>query len=53
MEMGPGWLIQTLDSEPVPDLDSFISVIKGLPDGKRVPITYCSGLFSALNMLSG
>jgi hypothetical protein len=40
--MGPGWMIQTVDSKPVPDLDSFIKVIQGLQDGKRVPMTYCS-----------
>jgi hypothetical protein len=39
---GPSWLIMTLDSKPVADLDEFIRVIQGLKDGSRVPITYSS-----------
>ncbi|KAH7328221.1 trypsin-like cysteine/serine peptidase domain-containing protein [Stachybotrys elegans] len=35
-----GWIIQTVDHKKVPDLDSFIEVMKGIPDRARVVITY-------------
>ncbi|TKA63716.1 Pro-apoptotic serine protease [Cryomyces minteri] len=35
-----GWLIQTIDNKPTPDLDSFIEVMKAIPDRSRVVVTY-------------
>ncbi|TVY60689.1 Pro-apoptotic serine protease, partial [Lachnellula suecica] len=35
-----GWIIQTLDHKPTPDLDAFIKVAKGIPDRSRVVVTY-------------
>lgn len=35
-----GWLIQSIDHKPTPDLDSFVEVMKGVPDRARVVVTY-------------
>ncbi|KAK6199577.1 signaling-associated PDZ domain-containing protein [Scheffersomyces amazonensis] len=35
-----GWLLETVDDKPTPDLDAFIEVMKQIPDRSRVPITY-------------
>ncbi|CZT09993.1 related to C.jejuni serine protease [Rhynchosporium agropyri] len=35
-----GWIIQTVDHKKTPDLDSFIEVMKGIPDRSRVVVTY-------------
>lgn len=35
-----GWLIQTIDNKPTPDLDTFIEVMKAIPDRSRVVVTY-------------
>ncbi|ORY51539.1 trypsin-like serine protease [Rhizoclosmatium globosum] len=37
-----GWIIESIDSKPCPNLDAFIEAIKGIPDRKRVPVTYYS-----------
>ena len=35
-----GWLIESIDQKKTPDLDSFIEVMKGIPDRARVVVTY-------------
>ncbi|KAF2760032.1 nuclear serine protease HtrA2/Nma111, partial [Pseudovirgaria hyperparasitica] len=35
-----GWVVQTIDNKPTPDLDTFIQVMKAIPDKARVVITY-------------
>lgn len=35
-----GWLVQTVDHKPTPDLDTFIEVMKGVADRSRVVVTY-------------
>jgi S1-C subfamily serine protease len=35
-----GWLIQTVDNKKTPDLDTFIEVMKNIPDKARVVVTY-------------
>nr|POE93409.1 pro-apoptotic serine protease [Quercus suber] len=35
-----GWLVQTVDNKPTPDLDAFIEVMKQVPDRSRVVVTY-------------
>lgn len=35
-----GWLVQSIDNKPTPNLASFIEVIKNVPDRSRVVITY-------------
>ncbi|KAI1874853.1 uncharacterized protein JN550_002282 [Neoarthrinium moseri] len=35
-----GWMIQSVDKKKTPDLDTFIEVMKGIPDRKRVVVTY-------------
>ncbi|TAQ91300.1 hypothetical protein B7494_g376 [Chlorociboria aeruginascens] len=35
-----GWIIQTIDHKKTPDLNSFIEVMKGIPDRARVVVTY-------------
>ncbi|KAK5168987.1 uncharacterized protein LTR77_006296 [Saxophila tyrrhenica] len=35
-----GWLVQTIDHKPTPDLDTFVEVMKGIPDRSRVVVTY-------------
>lgn len=35
-----GWLIQSVDQRETPDLDTFIEVMKGIPDRERVVFTY-------------
>lgn len=35
-----GWLIQTIDHKKTPDLETFIEVMKNVPDKARVVITY-------------
>lgn len=35
-----GWMIQSVDKKPTPDLETFIEVMNGIPDKKRVVVTY-------------
>ncbi|KAH7275321.1 trypsin-like cysteine/serine peptidase domain-containing protein [Fusarium solani] len=35
-----GWIVQTVDHKKVPDLKTFIEVMKGIPDRARVVVTY-------------
>ena len=35
-----GWLVQSIDHKPTPDLDTFIEVMKAIPDRSRVVVTY-------------
>lgn len=35
-----GWIVQTIDHKKVPDLDTFVQVVKGIPDRARVVVTY-------------
>lgn len=35
-----GWIIDTVDQKPTPDLDAFIEVMKTIPDRARVVISY-------------
>ena len=35
-----GWLIQSIDNKPTPDLATFIEVMKAIPDRSRVVVTY-------------
>lgn len=35
-----GWVIDAVDNNETPDLDTFIEVMKGIPDRKRVPVRY-------------
>lgn len=35
-----GWMIQSVDHKKTPDLDTFIEVMKRIPDKKRVVVTY-------------
>ncbi|KAI0014410.1 Pro-apoptotic serine protease NMA111 [Xylariaceae sp. FL0662B] len=35
-----GWMIQSVDQKKTPDLDTFIDVVKQIPDRKRVVVTY-------------
>lgn len=35
-----GWIIQSVDHKKVPDLDTFIQVVKGIPDKARIVVTY-------------
>ncbi|TPX08446.1 uncharacterized protein E0L32_010063 [Thyridium curvatum] len=35
-----GWILQTVDHKKVPDLETFIEVMKGIPDKARVVVTY-------------
>jgi S1-C subfamily serine protease len=35
-----GWLIQSIDHKPTPDLTTFIDVMKNIPDRSRVVVTY-------------
>lgn len=35
-----GWLIQSIDNKPTPDLDTFIEVMRAIPDRSRVVVTY-------------
>jgi S1-C subfamily serine protease len=35
-----GWLIQEVDNQPTPNLDTFIEVMKKIPDRKRIVIQY-------------
>ncbi|RKF77921.1 Pro-apoptotic serine protease NMA111 [Golovinomyces cichoracearum] len=35
-----GWIIQTVDHKKTPDLDTFIEVMKMIPDRARVVVTY-------------
>ncbi|KAI1334876.1 Pro-apoptotic serine protease NMA111 [Xylariaceae sp. FL0016] len=35
-----GWMIQSVDQKKTPDLDTFIEVMKHIPDRKRVMVTY-------------
>ena len=35
-----GWIIEAVDQKPTPDLDTFIEVMKGIPDRSRVVLSY-------------
>ena len=35
-----GWIIDAVDQKPTPDLDSFIEVVKSIPDRARVVLSY-------------
>ena len=35
-----GWLVQSIDHKPTPGLDTFIEVMKEIPDRSRVVVTY-------------
>ncbi|KAK4159782.1 trypsin-like cysteine/serine peptidase domain-containing protein [Cladorrhinum sp. PSN259] len=35
-----GWILQTVNQKPVPDLDTFIEVMKSVPDKSRIVVTY-------------
>ncbi|KAK0248555.1 Pro-apoptotic serine protease [Friedmanniomyces endolithicus] len=35
-----GWLVQSVDNKPTPDLDTFVDVMKSVPDRSRVVVTY-------------
>jgi pro-apoptotic serine protease NMA111 len=35
-----GWLLDTVDQKPTPDLDAFIEVMQSIPDKARVVISY-------------
>ncbi|OQV08280.1 PDZ-like domain-containing protein [Cladophialophora immunda] len=35
-----GWIIDTVDQKPTPDLDTFIEVMKTIPDRSRIVISY-------------
>jgi len=35
-----GWLVQSIDHKPTPDLDTFVAVMKAVPDRSRVVVTY-------------
>lgn len=35
-----GWILQTIDNKKVPDLETFIQVVKNIPDKARVVVTY-------------
>lgn len=35
-----GWLLESVDDKPTPDLDTFIEVMKGIPDCHKVVISY-------------
>ncbi|KAK5467093.1 hypothetical protein LTS15_000063 [Exophiala xenobiotica] len=35
-----GWIIDTVDQKPTPDLDTFIEVMRGIPDKSRIVISY-------------
>ena len=35
-----GWLIESIDQKKTPNLDTFIEVMKGIPDRARVVVTY-------------
>lgn len=35
-----GWLIQTIDQKPTPDLETFIEVMKNIRDRSRIVVTY-------------
>ncbi|KAJ3414765.1 hypothetical protein HDV05_006104 [Chytridiales sp. JEL 0842] len=37
-----GWIIDTVDAQPTPNLDVFVEVIKSIPDRQRIPVTYYS-----------
>ena len=36
----PGYLVDSVDQKKTPDLDTFIEVMNGIPDRKRVVVTY-------------
>lgn len=35
-----GWLVQSVDNKPTPNMDTFIEVMKAIPDRARVVVTY-------------
>ena len=35
-----GWMIESVDKKPTPDLDTFVEVMKGIPDRERVVLKY-------------
>ncbi|BFZ62081.1 hypothetical protein YB2330_003160 [Saitoella coloradoensis] len=37
-----GWIVESVDHKPVPDLDTFITVVREIPDRARVVVQYRS-----------
>ena len=37
-----GWIVKSVDDKDTPNLDTFIEVMKGIPDRARIPIVYYS-----------
>ncbi|KAJ3037075.1 hypothetical protein HDV00_002079 [Rhizophlyctis rosea] len=37
-----GWLIESVNTIPTPNIDAFVAAIKDIPDRERIPITYYS-----------
>ncbi|CAG8534660.1 5821_t:CDS:10 [Paraglomus occultum] len=37
-----GWIIASVDNKPTPNLETFIEVMKEIPDRERIPIVYYS-----------
>ncbi len=35
-----GWILDSIDHKKTPDLDTFIEIVKGIPDRSRVVVTY-------------
>lgn len=35
-----GWLVQSIDNKPTPNLDAFVEVMKDIPDRSRVVVVY-------------
>lgn len=35
-----GWLVQSVDHKPTPDLNTFVEIMKEIPDRSRVVVTY-------------
>ena len=35
-----GWIVDTVDQKPTPDLDTFMEVMKSIPDRSRVVVSY-------------
>ncbi|KAJ3292893.1 hypothetical protein HK104_004931 [Borealophlyctis nickersoniae] len=37
-----GWIVESVDTKPTPNLDAFIEALKAIPDRERIPVTYFS-----------
>ncbi|KAI9315797.1 trypsin-like cysteine/serine peptidase domain-containing protein [Zopfochytrium polystomum] len=37
-----GWIVDSIDNHPTPNLDALIEAVKKIPDRQRVPVTYYS-----------